>query len=314
MVKKYHTYIIVFLLFAALSYSRRGSICEQGVTVPITLSHNSGQGDLLKDNHVRGVWQFNLSEQKDTNTIMGPVEFGTWRSYYENGQLCIKVTFLNGKVHDTIEIYHNTGKLYAIGVFAEGELQDRWRYYTKGGKELDTPIESKDWEQKGLKEGNTVRKTGKWKYFYKNNQLLAEGQYMNNEKQGLWKFYSKQGSLCMQGFYTNSLKDSLWEKFYHDGSIKLQCYFSDGILSGEYKKYYRNGQLKQKGYYKKGLRPTKDTLLMLNWNSFTPVKKVVNRYRGVKDSTWNYYNTSGDLQKIELYSGGKLMSRRVISN
>ena len=45
---------------------------------------------------------------------------------------------------------------------------------------------------------------GKFKYYYKNGNLKAKGQFKNNQKSGSWEFYAENGKQLIKREYSNN--------------------------------------------------------------------------------------------------------------
>jgi antitoxin component YwqK of YwqJK toxin-antitoxin module len=63
---------------------------------------------------------------------------GYWEWYYfDNGQLCYKGNFVNGKRHSYWEVYYDNGQLCYKGNYVNGKLHGYWERYCRNGQLRD---------------------------------------------------------------------------------------------------------------------------------------------------------------------------------
>lgn len=80
----------------------------------------------------------------------------------------------------------------------------------------------------------------------------------SNQKQGWWKIYNNDGKfmgyetnqLVEEGEYLNNKKTGVWTKYYPNGNKKHELTFANNVANGYAKIYYRNGQLQEEGIWK----------------------------------------------------------------
>ncbi len=145
---------------------------------------------------------------------------GTWKSYYETGQIHIEAEYLNGKYNGKWTSHFNNGKLSSIGNYKNG------------------------------------KKAGEWKFYNENGQVAMEGVFVDGNYNGEWKFYYKSGKLQKKGALTgsdaNGKAQGEWYFYYENGNVESISTAKDNIPDGEWKSYYENGKLKETGTYKAG--------------------------------------------------------------
>lgn len=132
----------------------------------------------------------------------------------------------------------------------------------------------------------------------------------NNQKQGWWKIYNDDGKykgyetnqLVEEGEYLNNKKTGVWTKYYPNGNKKHELTFANNIANGYAKIYYRNGQLQEEGiwkmnqwageykyYYENGT-------LKYDWNY---------NESGKREGQQLYFHENGMLQYLGDWKGGK---------
>ncbi|MFT4544894.1 MAG: antitoxin component YwqK of YwqJK toxin-antitoxin module [Bacteroidia bacterium] len=80
----------------------------------------------------------------------------------------------------------------------------------------------------------------------------------NNLKQGWWKVHNADGKykgyeaeqLVEEGEYVNNKKTGVWTKYFPNSNKKHELTFANNIANGYAKIYYRNGHLQEEGVWK----------------------------------------------------------------
>ena len=173
---------------------------------------------------------------------------GKWVKYYPDGRTPI----YEGNFKDD----------YPVGEF---------RYYYPSGK------------VKTIVQHETKMRSYAWFYF-ENEQIMSEGQYVNMQKDSLWKSYDIHGNLVSTEFFKNNRLNGPKEVYYLHNQLETAKLtiarketYKDSLLHGPYNAYFSNGNLKEKGYFDKGL----------------------------KSGAWEIYHPSGALDTQIKYRGGK---------
>lgn len=87
---------------------------------------------------------------------------GTWKTYYENGNLKSVSKYDNGVLIGKFKSYYMNKELESEGEYKNGKKEGEWTYYYQNGEK----------ESSGKYENN--KKIKKWKYFNTNGQLKEE--------------------------------------------------------------------------------------------------------------------------------------------
>ncbi|MDP4952358.1 MAG: hypothetical protein NWQ53_01830 [Flavobacteriales bacterium] len=184
---------------------------------------------------------------------------------------------------------------------------------------------------------------GLWKTYYPSGQLKTEGSRSNFELDGEWKFFREDGSIEKSIEYKFGKKDGLQRVFSEAGVLLEKIPFQAGIENGGAEFYYKSGELyrevpfiegKEEGNgkefgkdgsiitllnYEKGFIRSIERINRYNsqqqkkgvWIEFWPNgnRKTEGYYtKGIKNGIFKYYNSKGELQKIEKYQGGQLLT------
>lgn len=167
----------------------------------------------------------------------------------------------NGKWKDL----YPSGKILADGQYTDNRRTGLWKFYDEASEKV---------EQTGYY--NNGRPDGIWKWYYENGNLLreeeyfqgkrdgsyteysktgeiiAQGQYSDDEKNGNWKY--KSGNNIEEGKYIIGLRDGLWKSYFPDGTLRFKGNYVQGNANGTHVYYYENGKIKEERYYQSGIR------------------------------------------------------------
>jgi len=141
---------------------------------------------------------------------------GTWRTWFENGQLEEEKFFEQG-----------------VGF----RVHKRW--YEDG-----TPSYIRRFDKSG-------QNHGEWLDWYSNGQLHEQGTFKNGERVGIWREWSKEGQL-LQKYSLNppGILQGDWEEWYDNGQRKRITAYRNDEQYGRHIEWYQNGQKKEEGQYR----------------------------------------------------------------
>ncbi len=152
-------------------------------------------------------------------------------------------------------------------------------------------------------DANNLRQ-GHWKMYgkmldeqrYKPDQVIEEGEFINNKKQGIWTKYFPSGKVHTIINYVNNRPNGSYKVYYENGQLEEEGDWRNNKNVGNFKRYYENGKLQQ--------------------------EFVFNNY-GKRDGVQKYYHENGQLMIIgevrdgketgefkEYYEDGKLKSAK----
>ena len=92
---------------------------------------------------------------------------------------------------------------------------------------------------------------GKGIEYYKNNTILYEGDFSNDEKEGYGKYIWETGEYYI-GQFLKGEKHGKGTEYRKDGTIKYEGEFVNGQYEGKGKLYYKSGKIMHEGIFKKG--------------------------------------------------------------
>ncbi len=188
---------------------------------------------------------------------------GDWEEYYVDGQLKSKGKYIDGKKIDEWVYYFNNGKIEQKGKYiADEKLTGYWIWYYPNGELLRDENFRKGLED-GLEQeysetGQLVRKgeyidglkEGPW--FYEYGDHREEGEYRNGERNGLWKFYYPNNKINFEGNFVEGVPNEKHTYFYENGKLKKEENYIMGVKTDIWKVYNELGELIVSIYYKNG--------------------------------------------------------------
>jgi len=131
---------------------------------------------------------------------------------------------------------------------------------------------------------------GKWKDFYPNGKVLAEGQYTDSRRTGNWKFYNTSQKVEQTGSYNNGRPDGLWKWYYENGAVLREEEYFQGQRDGSWTEYSITGEVIAQGQYSDGERNG-------DWKFKTGDYTEEGKYIiGLKDGVWKAYYADGSLK------------------
>jgi len=282
---------------------------------PYTSFHLNGKIESkgqFTNNATSGLWEFfyESGALKMRGNLRQSYNYGLWEYFYENGNKSMEGNIINRKREGEWKLYYESAELREVGMYVDDKREGIWKFYYENGKlkadisySLDQGemkeyypsgrlkargivISNKksgfwqyfDEENENLQaEGNYVdgKKTGRWKTYFASGRLASEGPYVNDQPSGEWLYYFEQGGLNMRGNYIGGQKEGTWLSYYVGGTKKSDIKFDKG--SGLYNEYYKSGKLKVSGQI----------------------------FDGKNEGRWEYYYESGNMEGICDFSRGR---------
>ena len=190
-----------------------------------------------------GTWKtfYETGELKRTEEFSDGRRIGVWKEYYKNHRLKQTEECIPNTMFRDIKEYHPNGKLKAIGrvnhsFYGFEEKIGSWKEYHDNGALY-----------KSYQFENTL-KTGCWITYYKNGYLQEKGLYENGKPMGTWEEFYDNGQLKNTGKYAENPyrmeKEGLWKTYHKNGQLKRTASHYYRGVEGEAREYYQNGNLR----------------------------------------------------------------------
>ena len=121
---------------------------------------------------------------------------GTWKGYYDNGQISFLGNYEGGKRHGSWETYHSNGHLFRHEKYKDGKPNGEWKSYHYNGS-----LRGIDNYKDGELEGNSEA-------YWDNGQLYHRGTYKGGKREGYWVQFFINGNphISKTGTYINGVK------------------------------------------------------------------------------------------------------------
>lgn len=194
--------------------------------------------------------------------------------------------------------YYEDGKtpLYT-GTFQNDVPVGEFRYYYPNGK------------VKSIVRHETMSRAYAWFYF-ENEQVMSEGQYLRQKKDSIWKSFNAQGMLVSIETFKNNRLNGVKELYYlqnqlETGEMKVaqRETYVDSVLHGAYSAYFSSGIKKESGRYENGLK-------VGIWETFHTKGAVATRIKFRKGKAYGYaiaFDEEGNELYRSYYLEGKLL-------
>jgi antitoxin component YwqK of YwqJK toxin-antitoxin module len=264
------------------------------------------------------------------------------RIYYPNGKVLSEGNLKDGKPDGYWKSYYTTGILKSEGNRKNFLLDSVWIFYNSIGDTIQKinylygkkngysfeyntdrskidevgKVISKELYVNDLKEGKS--------FYYSNNIVVEETNYLDNRKDGLSIEYDKDGRIISINRYRKGSivererinrynngheKDGIWKSFFEDIKVKVEENYKNGLLDGYHKEYNLQGKLLLTLLYKDG-KLINDTVQ--ENNAVIVIEK--------KDSSGNVIESGPYLRNIaigihkEFDKEGNIINSRIFNN
>jgi len=268
---------------------------------------------------------FLISREKINRTDNNGLKQGEWKDFYPNGAIKTEKSYRDDQLYGyykekdtrgnlTLTMLYDNGAIVKSRVEDEPDIETVNRYDNNNRLIYSGPYRNKVpvgvhrefgpdgkvsnafiYNDKGLliSEGivdEAGRFNGKWKDFYPDGNVLAEGTYTDSRRSGLWKFYSISSKVEQTGYYNNGRPDGLWKWYYENGAVLREEEYFQGERDGAYIEYSANGEIIAQGNYSDG---EKNGLWKLKSGDYT---EEGNYIIGLKDGQWKSFYNNGTLK------------------
>jgi hypothetical protein len=65
---------------------------------------------------------------------------GPWTSYFADGMVRSRATYINGSMEGPTEVFHDNGMTYYTGNYLNGKAIGEWRFYDRAGSLVRTAV------------------------------------------------------------------------------------------------------------------------------------------------------------------------------
>jgi antitoxin component YwqK of YwqJK toxin-antitoxin module len=211
---------------------------------------------------------------------------GRWCSFYDSGVLKNEVTYKDDLKNGYLKEYAESGDLVKISKYINDLLQTeaaeiqkldiKNEYYPDGKIKISAMFRNgipegikREYTAEGRIEKSYLYKTGviigegiikedgnrdgRWKDFYPEGPLKAEGDYDNGKQIGEWKFYHLNGKIEQTGKFNKQGKpDGKWRWYFDSGKLLKEENYRGGLKDGLSTEYDETGKVVEEGEFVNG--------------------------------------------------------------
>ncbi len=250
---------------------------------------------------------------------------GSWKDFYPDGSVRSETTYKDDRLHGYYKEYDSKGRLVVTMLYDNGsvvksrvedepdiEIKNRYddsgKLVYSGPYKVDVPVGThREYDGNGkvinaliyndngqvLSEGiidEAGNSNGRWKDYYPDGKIKAEGQYSDNRRTGQWRFYSISGNLEQTGSFNNGRPDGLWSWYYPGGELLREEEYFQGRRDGTLTEYSLTGEVITTGQYADGEKNDYWTFRSGDHN------EEGNYIVGLKDGLWKSYYLNGKIK------------------
>ena len=223
---------------------------------------------------------------------------GLWKFYSEEGILKSTETYLNDQKNGESKVYYDNGKVYRVETYSADVKDGPWLEYFDSGMKKTIG---------GYKDG---KRQGSITYYYSNGRIDIEGEYEMGLKDGTWRKYNSDGQLELSTLYKmdQKVKDKRengeFMDYYENGIPKSEYTYVHGQKDGPFKVWFNKGEWIREPVQMDdgGGLSYKEKLIG------TQIQREGDYLDGKLEGEVTYYNERGQVEKIETYSEGELIS------
>lgn len=141
------------------------------------------------------------------------IQFGLYRSYYDNGNIKEEGNLNNNGLHVGIwKYYFENGRIEKIGLWSINRFTNykdkEWKWFYKNGY-----LKEKGY-YKYSQEYDNEFKNGNWQEFYENGKLKSSSNYINNQLEGYYIKYGEDGTIIEKEKYFDGRRVEILIKEY----------------------------------------------------------------------------------------------------
>ena len=255
---------------------------------------------------------------------------GSWKYFWENGNLRLEAQYLNDKKHGFFKYYDENGDFLYVEKYENDqlvkdaketkEMQRRQTYHPNGqvaisatyyngrpdgvrrdfdstGKITNGYLYEDGWlRYEGITDLNGLRQ-GLWKEYYPTGELRSKGKYKNSKPIGEWNFYFPDKTIEITGSYNSKgQKIGEWIWFYQSGDTMTFANYEDGELEGRYVEYDEEGHPVTEGDYTAGYEEGV-------WKYVNGTSIETGKYEGgLREGIWKTWFENGKIASEIQYS------------
>lgn len=173
------------------------ALYEDGKRISFREYYESGHLALTILPEDEGTWKYYYENGnlKEVGHYITHAEYknGEWKSYYDNGQLAKIENYYVDKLDGDWISYYRNGQIKEEGKYENGGRDGRWEVFYENGQLKEKGRYKSVSAEYSYMENNSY-KDSRWTYYHPNGEVKAKGKYEKGEKIGSWDYYDEQGN------------------------------------------------------------------------------------------------------------------------
>lgn len=194
----------------------------------------------------KGIYIAGCGVGKDKDTITTGKRHGTWKNYYENGDLNYTANFHCNIQQGNFYSYNKEGKLETIEFYNEGKLMYSQEFNENGIIIETSNLKYEYGKPESFKKVHTFQ-------FYENGNLKSENVVNENNETEIedYKEYYPNGFLKLEKYTVNGNKNKVYREYFENGNVKYEGFFKNDYPIKKQYFYNENGTLMKIETWKK---------------------------------------------------------------
>lgn len=137
---------------------------------------------------------------------------------------------------------------------------------------------------------------------YKNDQIVEEGNYIDNKREGIWKKYYPTGVLKSEITYFNNYPKGAYKVYYPNGQLEEESIWMYNKNKGSFRRYHENGKIAQEFNF--GENGKRNGVQKYYYPNGKP-QMTVEVKNGVANGLLVRYNPDGTRQEEQMFVNGE---------
>ncbi len=143
---------------------------------------------------------------------------------------------------------------------------------------------------------------------FRKDQVVEEGEYLDNRREGLWKKYYPTGDLRSEITYSENHPFGYYKTYYPNGNPEEEGYWKGNRNTGEFKRFHDNGKIAQDFNFNS--RGKRDGIQKYFYDTGKP-QLTVEVENGIAHGTYLSYYPDGKKKEEKRITNGEVEAQSV---
>lgn len=160
------------------------------------------------------------------------IKEGEFFYLHYNGNISLIKNYHQNLLEGVYKAFNYNGIIEEEGYYHLNKKDGTWKTFYPNGKVKSITVYN----------GNYASYTS----FYPNGNTNEIGKLLNDHRTGLWKKYDENKNILNMGYFQNNLREKKWSFYFSDGQISAEIMFNNGAISSQ-KYWNKNGEVVSEG-------------------------------------------------------------------